>query len=164
MLDCRQRLLFGVSIGEDAVQTVEENVVGKEGEEKKHRQDDIQPQMSGDASAQAAESCLHSLLHHLEQTFLFHRLRVLMSLFSTISNPSILKPFGLSSLRLALRERVLQPYGHETALGHIGGTDNHLPGIRPYRIGIAVEVTEYAVHLYDLIDISRHDTVVVPFL
>ena len=36
--------------------------------------------------------------------------------------------------------------------------------MRPYRIGIAVEVAEYAVHLHDLIDISRHDTVVVPFL
>ena len=40
MLDCRQRFLFGVSVGEEAVQTVEENVVGKEGEEKKHRQDE----------------------------------------------------------------------------------------------------------------------------
>src|SRR3712207_1975075 len=105
MLDCRQRFLFGVSVGENTVQTVEENVVGKEGEEKKHRQDDIQPQMSGDASAQAAESCLRSLLHHSEQTFLFHRLRVLMSLFSTISNPSMLNPFGLSSLRLVFSRR-----------------------------------------------------------
>ena len=159
MLDCRQRLLFGVSIGEDAVQTVEENVVGKEGEEKKHRQDDIQPQMSGVRTGGGVLPPFPPASFGTDFSF------------SSLTGTDVLvldnlEPFDIEAIRIVIAAARIEQatYGHETALGHIGGTDNHLPGMRPYRIGIAVEVTEYAVHLYDLIDISRDDTVVVPFL
>ncbi|ERJ63722.1 hypothetical protein HMPREF1553_02454, partial [Porphyromonas gingivalis F0568] len=77
-----------------------------------------------------------------------------------------LESFDIEAIRIVIAAARIEQaaYGHETALGHVGRTDNHLPGIRPYRIGIAVEVTENAVHLHDLIDISCHDTVVVSFL
>lgn len=53
---------------------------------------------------------------------------------------------------------------YQTAFRHIAGTDDHLLGICPCLIGIAVEVANYAVHLQHLIDVACNDTVVVTLL
>ncbi len=53
---------------------------------------------------------------------------------------------------------------NQRPFGHVALTDNHLPGVGSDIIGLVVEVSNYAVHLQHLSDVSGDDTVVVTFL
>lgn len=69
-------------------------------------------------------------------------------------------------VRIVIRpDSILKPaLRHQAALRHVALTDDHLPGIRPRLIGITVEVARHAVHLDNLVDVTRNQTVVIPFL
>ena len=99
MLDSRYVPLISPFLEEDVVYPLKEKVIGENSEYRQHRQYDIEPCIKGNTSAQTAKPLIDLFPNLLKYTLLFHRLRVLMSLFSIISNPSMLKPFGLSSLR-----------------------------------------------------------------
>ena len=105
MLDSRHVPLISFFLEEDVVYPLKEEIIGEKGEYRQHRQYDIEPCMKGNTSAQTAKPLIDLFPNLLKHTLLFHRLRVLMSLFSIISNPSMLKPFGLSSLRFVFSRR-----------------------------------------------------------
>src|SRR3712207_3475925 len=105
MFDSRHVPLIPPFLEEDMAYPLKEEIIGEKGEYRQHRQNDIEPCMKGNTSAQTAKPFLDLFPNLLKYTLLFHRLRVLMSLFSTISNPSMLKPFGLSSLRFVFSRR-----------------------------------------------------------
>ena len=69
-------------------------------------------------------------------------------------------------VRIVIRpDSILKPaLRHQAAFRHIALTDDHLPGIRPRLIGITVEVAGHAVHLDNLVDVTRNQAVVIPFL
>ncbi len=54
--------------------------------------------------------------------------------------------------------------GDKAAFRHVAFADNHLAGIRPRLVGVAVEVAHHAVHLKHLVDVPRYDAVVEAFL
>ena len=53
--------------------------------------------------------------------------------------------------------------GDKASFGHVRLPENHLPGVCYRRIGVHIEIAGDTVHLYNLVDITRNDTVVVPF-
>ena len=77
-----------------------------------------------------------------ESAFSPHRSALLMSLFSSTVNCSIMNPLGLSSER------------YEAALGHVAFTDNQLPGVCPHLVRVGGKVAHHAVHMHHLVDVA----------
>ena len=69
-------------------------------------------------------------------------------------------------VRIVIRpDSILKPaLRHQAAFRHVALTDDHLPGIRPRLIGIAVEVASHTVHLDNLVDVTRNQTVIISLL
>ena len=78
----------------------------------------------------------------------------------------MLKHFNNKSVGIVVGARHVgkTAYRYQSALRHVGLTDNHLARVCPGGIGICVEIAYHAVNLHDLIDISGYDTVVVTLL
>jgi hypothetical protein len=75
-----------------------------------------------------------------------------------------LKLFHRKTLRVVVTPNGIDKVasGNQRALGNVAGSDDPLPGVGHGLIGVRVEIADHRIYLYHLVDISRHDAVIVP--